>query len=140
MKKLITGLVTALTMSMGLVGLSGAPSHAAAQAACAEPSCHNTTLTLFLKRPDYDRSRLLALVRVRTDHGVIPTGRIHLAVKKVNSRFRWSKDVNYGGGARRINGPHFPGPGLYSVTATFIDGSRFGSSSVTKVMKVVRVG
>ncbi len=140
MKKLIAGLVTAAMMSIGLVAFSGAPSPAASQrAACVEPSCYPTTLTLFLKRPDWDRSRLLSLVRVRTEHWVAPTGRIDLHVEKIGSSFSWSKAVNYGGGARRINGPHFPGPGLYEVTASFTDGGSFGDSSYTKVMKVVKV-
>jgi hypothetical protein len=140
MKKLIAVLVTALTMSAGLVGISGAPTQAAPKAAraCVEPSCYNTTLTLFLKRPDVARTRLLSLVRVRTEHWITPTGRIRLTVTGVHSGDTWSKVVSYGGGARRINGPHFMTPGLYSVTASFSSLSgRFGDSSVTKVMKVV---
>ena len=135
MKKLIAGLVTAAMMSIGLVAFSGAPSPAASSQRAA---AYDTTLTLFLKRPDYDRSRLLSLVRVRTDEGVIVTGRITLTVEKVRGSFSWSKTVSYGGGARRINGPHFPRPGLYYVTASFSDGTQFGPSSVTKVMKVVK--
>ena len=126
-------------MSLGLVGISGVPSQSASQAAaCDEPSCYDTTLTLFLKRPDYDRTRLLSLVRVRTDTWAnTPTGRITLTVEKVNGPFSWSKNLYYGGGAKRINGPHFPRPGLYYVTASFSSSGRFGSTSVTKVMKVV---
>jgi hypothetical protein len=140
MKKMITGLFSAILMAVSLVGFSAG----AAQADCtAYTGCVNTDTKVNAPNDDVARHNI-ARIRVRveaTAGNAEPSGEVKVVVRRNrDGQVYYREKKAYEGGKIVFISPELHKLGKYTVTAKYkpTDGSVFNSSSDTDTFRVVR--
>ena len=129
MKKILSAIIMAALLGVGLVGVSSGP----ASAACPYTACINTTTTI--KAPAQKRAGKSIAIKtsVAAPGNVVPNGTVRVAVVKTkNGRTVYASTLAYAGG--RLTFLTQPlRRGTYVATATFTanPSSVFNSSSAS---------
>ena len=125
MKRLIIGLISALLMTVGLVGASQVPASACPYTGCVST---NTRVTV-PNAPVKKGTRAKVCVRVTTPGSGVPKGRVTATVKGTNG-WMWSATKKYRGGQVCFTSRKIKRVGTYSARGIFspFSSSPFGSS------------
>jgi hypothetical protein len=116
MKKLITAILAAALMSIGLVAAVEAP----AQAACPYSACI-ATQTVAKHPKTISGTSITVKVRVKPLQGTgQPTGTVKVSVKKYNGTYFKAKTLTYTGGKLSFDFTSLAKKGKYRVLAKFI--------------------
>ena len=134
MKRLIVGLISALLMTAGLVGVSQVPA-----SACPYTGCVPTTTRVTVPNAPVARgTRAKVCVRVTTPGSGVPQGRVTATVLG-NNGWMWSATKKYRGGQICFTSRKIKRAGEYSARGIFspFSSSPFGSSRGSKSFRVV---
>lgn len=137
MKRLIIGLIAAVMMCAGLVGVSST----SANATCPYTGCVKTkTKVTVPNAPVKKGHKAKVCVRVTTNGNGTPKGRVTATVvKKSDGALMWSRTKQYKGGKLCFTTPKLMKKGEYSARGVFApySSSVFGSSRGSTTFKVV---
>ena len=134
MKRLIIGLISAVLMAGGLVGVSES-----AHAVCPYTGCVSTNTRVTVPNaPVKKGTRAKVCVRVTTPGSGVPKGRVTATVKGTNG-WMWSATKKYRGGQICFTSRKIKRAGEYSARGIFspFSSSPFGSSRGSKSFRVV---
>lgn len=137
MKRLIIGLISALLMTAGLVGVSST----SASAVCPYTGCVKTATKVTVPNSPVKKGKKAKVcVSVKTDGNGNPRGRVGIIVKRTNGGYSFLNNKPYSGGKVCFKTTKIKKTGRYVVRATFSPGAStpFGASKNSTVFRVVR--
>lgn len=137
MKRLIIGLISAVLMAAGLVGVSGS----SASAVCPYTGCVKTSTAVTVPNsPVTKGGKAKICVSVKTAGNGAPKGRVGVSVKRTKGGYSFVNNKKYSGGQVCFKSTTLNRAGRYAVRASFFPGANtsFGPSKNSAAFRVVR--